>query len=141
MAFKGATLSESFAERRANFSTRISSRGHGFEFVGHEGLNASLRQQIPAMSQALLRAYAEADRNPDAAAQVNRLRGQLGNVRDVLLKPQTYRLADIFMTAARHMLPQDIFDAILTESRAVRDTSRTTLVRDIDAVLSVTERG
>ena len=133
MAFKGTSNSVVFRERRADFATRISSRGHGFEFSSSEALNAPMRQQITDMLAVLAIAVRESEKgNQDAVCQVNRLRGQLGNIRKMLVDPHTYKTADIFMTVARHVLPQEMFDALLSETRAMRDTAAIGLIHSID---------
>ena len=103
-------------------STRFSSRGHRFEQSVYEDMHKPMAGQLPDMFRVLkIAEEAAAEGNRDAEAQVNRMRGQLANWRKVLTRPDSFSTADIFMTIARHVLPQEFFDGILAEVRLVRE--------------------
>ena len=131
---KAASMSVTFRERRANLSTRLSARGHRFEFSEQDDLHASLQRQIRDMCQAVV--LAEAIGTADAMAQVNRLRGKLGNFRQIIRGTFKGSTADIFMAAARELLPQHVFDELLIQTRWLRSREAEQEIATIDTCLS-----
>lgn len=130
---KAASRYKEFSERRANLSTRMSSRGHGFEASIEEDLQRSIVDQIPSWIVVLKAAEASAARgNEDAARQVNAIRGRLCSWRRLLSDPRSFSTAALFMTVARELLPFEFFDALLAETRAIREGVAATLISDIN---------
>lgn len=133
---RATSLAECFRERRAEFSTRIGARGDGFEFGEWGAINPDFRAQVSEMCRVLKLAEAAASEGDEAAfRQVNQLRGKLGNFRRMIREPQAFALPDFFMTVAREVLPQWVFDAVMTDARWMRELEATEVAAQIDAAI------
>jgi hypothetical protein len=129
---RAASLGQQFRARRGVFSDRISARGHRYEFSELDGLHGDMKTQILQMVQTL--SVLEKSDHPDARKQINRLRGQLGNFRDMVRNELRFKTGDVFMSVARHLLPEDFFDAIFDQVRWLKTLEAKETINAIEGV-------
>mgnify|MGYP000921059406 FL=1 len=141
--YSSADRQRQFRNRAANFSTRISARGHGFSDQLptvkelREGDVWSAIAEIASAALVIASALESGneERGNEARAQLNRLRGQLGLWRQRLHDPHYWDTSAAFMTVARLRLPEELFESLQAETRAVRHVDAVKAISEIDEVM------